>query len=789
MCLLLTLVALLTTAQAQTVVQGRVTDAQTGEGLAAATVQVEGTSRGTITNRTGDYEIVVPPGAAALVVRFIGYQPARRAVEGGRLDVALTPAVAELGEAIVTAGNPADNIMRRVIARKARWQAGLQTWQAEVYSRQTIRASGAVVAVVEGQTRAFWDRDRGLREVVTATRRTGNLGDLPLDAFAAAEQTLNLYDDEVPFGGYDLMGPTHPDAVSFYRFAVEGTRALGDELVYDLSFAPRNALQPGLSGQLSVLADADALIAVSARPSASVQFPLVTQFDLTLDQQFSSFGQAVDGEAIWLPVDFRMSADARAGNALLRFPDIGFAVASRLTDYAVNVAVPDSLYEREGVAVDSASVAEGLPAAGVVPLSAEEERALAEIDSTQTLTEAFRPTGPLARFINASVSVGEGGGTAAASGKTRFSYAPVVAYNRVEGARLGAELDLRRGPVQVGAEGAYQTAAQDVWARGNVTVRVAPAAWVGVEGRHDVGTLGRSLFVTPLTNSVAALAVGEDYFDYVRRDGGTVWASWWGQEGPLFPVVNGWAAYDDYRPATVETEWSLTGSLPPDNVAALLETETRSLDDLARAGVRVRLGRWVDGIEGSAFGQRGAQVWVEGGRRLPDADRDAPTFGRVEGEVRWFVPTVLRRRLLPPTLHLRLAAGTATGGLPVQRAFGIDGQLAGVSVFGALRSRTGRLTLARRYALVAWEHDFRSVPFEALGWRGAAPLGLSLQVHGAHAWADRAPGALHVEPSVVHHEVGASLGLGYTVPLRLDVTYRLTDGPGVVVGIGLARLL
>jgi hypothetical protein len=96
--------------------------------------------------------------------------------------------------------------------------------------------------------------------------------------------------------------------------------------------------------------------------------------------------------------------------------------------------------------------------------------------------------------------------------------------------------------------------------------------------------------------------------------------------------------------------------------------------------------------------------------------------------------------------------------------------------------------LARRYALVAWEHDFRSVPFEALGWRGAAPRGLSVQVHGAHAWADGAPGALHVEPSVVHHEVGASLGLGYTVPLRLDVTYRLTDGPGVVVGVGLARL-
>ena len=32
------------------------------------------------------------------------------------------------------------------------------------------------------------------------------------------------------------------------------------------------------------------------------------------------------------------------------------------------------------------------------------------------------------------------------------------------------------------------------------------------------------------------------------------------------------------------------------------------------------------------------------------------------------------------------------------------------------------------------------------------------------------------------------MGLGYIVPLRLDVTYRLTDDPGVVFGFGLARL-
>ena len=777
----LTLAVLLSTAaHAQTVVSGRVTDAQTGEGLAAATVQVAGTSRGTITNRAGDYELVVPASGDSLAVRFVGYRPVTRAVPtSGRLDVALAPAVAVLDEAVVTAGNPADAIMRRVIARKAQWQAGLRTWQAEAYSRQTYRADGEVVGVIEGRTTAYWDRERGLREVVTGTRRTGNLTGLPTNVFTAAAQTINFYDDEVEFGGYDLMGPTHPDAVGFYAFAVEGTRALGDRLVYDLSVRPSNPLQPGFTGTVSVLADADALLSVSLRPSAAVQFPLVNRFDLTLEQQFSTFGQAADGQAAWLPADFRMDARGKAGNALVRFPEIGVAINSRFTDYAVNVAVPDSLYRTDETAVDSAAVARGLTPAGVVPLAAEEERALAEIDSTQTFVEAFRPTGPLARFF--SISTAGDAPAAGGAGGLRTSFGPVAAYNRVEGARLGAEASASVGRVGGGVEVGYQTAPQTLAARATASVRVGEGGYAGATARSEPVPLAPSFYVSTLTNSVASLVAGEDYFDYARRRGGAVYGGWRGDEG-LRPSVQVQASRDAWDPLDVETRYTLFESpLPADNA--------RVADrNLTTVGVRLGLGSVGEGLPGSVTGHRGAALRVEGGRQSGGGVLDGASYGRVEGEVRWAQPTVLRRRLLPPTLHVRLAAGTGSGPLPLQRSFGLDGQHAGLAAFGALRSRTGRLTLARQYALVAWEHDFRSVPFEALGWRRAAPLGLSLQVHGAHAWADPAAGAVGVEPSVVHHEVGASVGLGYAVPVRLDVTYRLTDGPGVVVGVGLARL-
>ena len=790
---LLALVVAPLAAHAQTVVRGRVTDGRTGDGLPAATVQAVGTTRGTITNPEGDYELTVPASADSLAVRFLGYETAVRAVpSGGRLDVTLAPAVAALAEAVVTAPLTADELMRRVAARKRRWQAGLGSWRADVYSRQTIRARGAVVAVVEGQTTAFWDRDRGLREVVVARGGTANVGGLPTEAFSAAEQTLNLLDDEVEFGGYRLMGPTSPDAVGFYRFTVEGRRPAEGGVLYDLSFRPRNPLQPGFEGALTVLTPADAVVALDVRPSGAVQFPLVTGFDLTVRQQFSTFGQAADGEPVWLPVDYRMDGRGRAGNALLRFPDLGFSIASRFTDYQANVAVPDSLYQREGVAVDSAAVAARVPEAGLVPLSEDEARAVAEIDSTQSVLQALRPTGLLARFVNIeangqSLDGDDPASDGAAGGERRqravdVDSEPDTWYNRVEEVHLGSLTTVRVGRLRTTLRLGYATEGA-VTAGASVSTSAGRGVGLGASAQRRVVPIGESFYVGRTLNSVAALAVGEDYFDYVGTTGGEVWAQAraGGDDDGTPRSVRLGVAVDVFTTEPVRTTFALAGSLPAAN--AVLPSGGV---DLARAGVSLRLGPSPGPVLASVAGHRSAELRLEAGRQRPDG-LGATAYARAEADVRYSTPTVLRRRLLPPALHVRAAAGVASG-LPLVRAFGVDGRLGGLAPFGALRARIGRLTLADRYALVAWEHDFRSVPFEVLGWRGAAPRGFSVQVHGAHAWGRGAEGATRVGGPFEHHEVGLSLGLGYSVPVRLDVTYRLTDGPGLVVGFGVARL-
>jgi TonB-dependent SusC/RagA subfamily outer membrane receptor len=95
-------------AAAQLTIEGRVTD-ETGIGLPGAQVLIEGTTAGTIANDTGGYRFVVaaPTSGMTLLVRAIGYKPARAPITETsgivRREFRLTRDVLQLSQVVVTA--------------------------------------------------------------------------------------------------------------------------------------------------------------------------------------------------------------------------------------------------------------------------------------------------------------------------------------------------------------------------------------------------------------------------------------------------------------------------------------------------------------------------------------------------------------------------------------------------------------------------------------------------------------------------------------------------------------
>lgn len=84
-------------------VKGTVTDAETNEPIPGASVIVEGTTTGTVTNMEGDYNVRVPADGT-LRFSFIGYETQTIPVNNRSvIDVSLTSDVQQLGEVVVTA--------------------------------------------------------------------------------------------------------------------------------------------------------------------------------------------------------------------------------------------------------------------------------------------------------------------------------------------------------------------------------------------------------------------------------------------------------------------------------------------------------------------------------------------------------------------------------------------------------------------------------------------------------------------------------------------------------------
>ncbi len=89
---------------AQRQIRGTVDDAESGQAIAAAQIQVRGTTTGTITDAEGKFTVRVADGPVTLDVRRIGYKPATVAVAADQEEVAvhLTADVLRLNTEIIT---------------------------------------------------------------------------------------------------------------------------------------------------------------------------------------------------------------------------------------------------------------------------------------------------------------------------------------------------------------------------------------------------------------------------------------------------------------------------------------------------------------------------------------------------------------------------------------------------------------------------------------------------------------------------------------------------------------
>ncbi len=779
-------VLLLATQVQAKVIQGTVTDASTGEPLPAATVHVLGAYDGTISNTEGRYVLSLRSLPAVVEVRYIGYRSQQYHVTEDAADVhdfALEPVPIALETLVVIAEDMGPNIMRKVIAQKQTWWDSLETFRVEAYSRFVLYKDTAIVAIVESLSDGFWDKKKGWREVVKDKRETENLD---LDFALPAAAGVNLYDDETVLVGHHLIGVTHPDALDHYDFVLTGRRKMDDRIIYDIDVKPKHSLKTAFEGRVAVLDSVYALVEVELTPNRAFLFPPpVREFTITMRQQFSNFG----GD-YYLPVGYQSDVNVEVGMIGLQFPPFKRQRVSRLTGYEVNVALPDSLYEQDRiVVVDSAQVEQDslLVQTGLaVPLDDIEQEAYARIDSTMTLDKAYEPKGFLARFVKDEEEDEKNKKNGKKGRKLPFEVDPKIWFNRVDGGHLGAKISAGSSQAAFAGGGAYNLGLERWSYDGKATVRwgASNKGFVSLEGFRGTDTRYRSRLYSRYEVSFQQIDGLEDYFDFFWREGIRGTAGYrFGRPQKAGVLLSGGVNVAQHTSVEKTTDWHLFGDIdvqrpnPEIDPGNLRSVFLRADIEGENAGLAL------------IFGQRKIALEVEHSRSGFGSDFD---FTQVRVLFDWRIETLFKRRLLPNVFDVRVVGSVFSGTLPRQRFEILDaGLLDGLSTFGAFRTLVNRPYEGEKVLGVFWEHNFRTVPFELIGWRWPAERNIGLIVHGGHGrtwFGDRTLEELDYSPQYpngFHHEIGMSIN-GLFDWFRLDFTKRL-DAPGFSVSAGLVR--
>ena len=793
--LLFLLLGMAGNAAAQKTINGTVSDARTGERLPAANIAIEGTYKGTISNENGKYMLTIPDTLlpATITVRFIGYQRQSKEItaEGPqRQDITLEPSVTEMQEITVTNEDPGMRIMREVIRRKQQWRQKLNTYSAEAYTRQTLSNDTSIVSITESASQVYWDKEQGHREVLKSKRQTANIE--ASGNFAGVSYLPNLYDDNIDIAGFELVGITHPDALDYYNFKLIGQSSLDGRTVYEIRVNPDRNLQPLFKGTAHVLDEEYALLKVDLQPNSVVRFPRpVKSFGTSYRQQFNNFGQN-----FWLPVDMRIKGTVKISLIGLNFPRMNFKQLSRISDYRINPTLPDSLYQDdETFTIDSTTVQSDSMVtrqARSVPLSKAEKQAYDTIDSTETLEKAFKPSGFLSRFIDDGDEDSEQDTSGSDSGFSPFeqipgSIRPDGRFNRVDELFAGLKYEVEPfDRLTLRGNGGYSTGYEEWSYGGGISLNwLNRGSWQSsVGGDYQAQTATR--YTSPIYGTyftiIPNLLGDKGYFDYYRSEGFRLFSKWKYYSHDLSLEIG--FNSRDHRSLTTTSAYDLLGR--DSNYRynpAINEGHLNSVD--IEAGYNLD-----ENYNFGVTGQKYIRFKVEHSSDALGSDFD---FTRYETRMAWTFPTFYQRRLLPNTLDVGLKAGTFSGDLPFQKLGIVDGAIGLLSPYGILRAARGRPYEGEQYIALHAEHNFRTVPFEAIGLQPLVDRDIGLILFGgaARTWGpDTIPqqsfaGYTPNGTDGIHWEVGASLN-GILGLFRLDFAARI-DEPALLVNIGLAR--
>ncbi|MCY7330120.1 MAG: DUF5686 and carboxypeptidase regulatory-like domain-containing protein, partial [Saprospiraceae bacterium] len=275
--IILTVLAIVLPTIAQAQLSGVVLD-EHNEPLPYASVYVRNSTNGTAANGNGEFQLSLARGDYEIVFQYIGYNQKIETVQIGdkpvRLRVKLTPNELVISEVTITGADPADAMMRQVIAKRRYYKNQVAAYSSDVYVKglykflktpkkllgQEVGNMGGIldtnrtgiVYLSESVSKVYVQSDPARKkEVMISSKVSGDENGFSLNRATLTD--FNLYEEKLEIER-EILSPLADNAFSYYKFKFLGRYQ--DKNGYDIckiAVLPKRSADPTFSGYLYIV--------------------------------------------------------------------------------------------------------------------------------------------------------------------------------------------------------------------------------------------------------------------------------------------------------------------------------------------------------------------------------------------------------------------------------------------------------------------------------------------------------------------------------------------------------
>ena len=298
---LITLFVLFLSISATSQIKGKVVDTKNNS-LSFVSIYLDGTITGTTSNEDGFYELPIKKtGNYTVVFQFLGFKTLKKNVKitsfPFRLNVKMTEEQVTLSEVNINSNeNPANKIIRNVIANKKKNENRIQKFTADFYSRGLYKIKNApkkilgqelgdmgggldstrsgIIYLSETVSKISHQKPNKFKEYIVASKVSGS--DNGVSFNRAEDVNFNLYENTVTIGN-DIISPIANYAFSHYKYKLTGTfYDKNGQLINKIAIIPKRKNDRVFEGFIYVVEDDWALYGTEVSVNgAQVNLPMI----------------------------------------------------------------------------------------------------------------------------------------------------------------------------------------------------------------------------------------------------------------------------------------------------------------------------------------------------------------------------------------------------------------------------------------------------------------------------------------------------------------------------------